>query len=631
MRNLQRSELLALVVLAVSCLLICDSVSATGGSAADARVLCSQESVDIKKDETAVYRIKRRIKVFAERGKHYATIHAAETMFEKILDVSGSVYDGSGKLILKRRKGDLEKYCGFGEYQLFSDICDYYLSLAAGNYPFTVEYEVTQEVKSLFAWPGWSPQWFIPVDTAVYVLTRPEGVDYRTRVTGDVGEPAVSDVDGRRTLTWTVYDLPAFEDEPFMPPVASYVPGLDFAVDRFKYGKYAVDCSDWRVASQSIFQVMKGAFKLSQAQLSVLDSLVPTPPATVAECNRLHEYLSKRSRYVAVSIGVGGWQPHASDITFAHGYGDCKDLATMYVSMLGRIGIEAHPALVLTREDGRTDPTFPRMNFNHAILYLVQEADTTWVDPTCFSCRLGDLPWTDEGIFALAIDSTHGTIIRTPASTAADNVIVRKASISVNSDLTLTVSVDIYAVGNPGSRLRGLSGTMPALELAQGLQGYQNVIGQGLQVAECRTAPDETGLSEIRLTVRGTVQRAVRRVQDKLYFDLSTLPLMNQAEQVTLSGRKYPIEFQYPYTIVDTVSIELPVGYKYAQVPDDTLVSDGFGSLQSSGRIDNRRATITREKTLVPREIETAAFDLYGEHCAQQRRIAGQAIVVEKE
>lgn len=606
------------------------SVSAADGERSDARILSSEEAVEVRKDGTATHSIKRRIKVFGEQGVRYGAVYLTETMFSEPSEVKGFIYDSADKLILKRGKGDLQKFCGFGEYQLYSDICDHYLNLAAGNYPFTVEYEVVEEISSLVSWPGWYPQWFVPVDYTSYSLTVPEGFAYRTAATGTIGSPIESVDDGKRTLKWEMRELPAFEDEPYMPPVKMFTPTLEFVVDRYKYGDFEIDCSSWEAASRSTLGLMSSAFKLSKAQLAVLDSIMYASPSSAVGCSRLHGFLAGRSRYVAISIGVGGWQPHAAEVTFAHRYGDCKDLTTMYVAMLAQAGIEAHPALVLTRDEGRTDPEFPRLSFNHEILYYVLNGDTTWIDPTCFTCELNDLPASDEGISVLALDPAEGKMLKTPVSTAEDNMMVRKATIMINDDLSAAVTIDLHAVGEPGNSLRHAAQMLQTVDLGERLKGYWGAVGPVLQIKECKAAIAETGLSEIRMRVKGNIQRFTRQVKDRLYFDLSVLPTTVEAEQVNLSGRKYPIEFECAYAFVDSIFVHLPNGYQFSQMPKDTSVSDQFGELRLQFTADSGQATITRYKALTVREIDTTALRQYGEHCLTQRKIVGQSLAIEK-
>ena len=55
----------------------------------------------------------------------------------------------------------------------------------------------------------------------------------------------------------------------------------------------------------------------------------------------LARFVQHDIRYVAIELGIGGFQPHPAAEVFAHHYGDCKDKATLLSSMLRQIGIES--------------------------------------------------------------------------------------------------------------------------------------------------------------------------------------------------------------------------------------------------------------------------------------------------
>jgi hypothetical protein len=595
-----------------------------------ARVLSETQILEITGESEAVYSFKRRIQILDERGQGFGLMHFQESEFARTQAASGRVYDASGNLIITRTKSDMEKLCGFRDYALYADICDYQLNLGAGDFPFTVEYEYRMKINSLFFWPDWSPQEEIPVDTSRYVLMVPIDVTFRTRESGNVREPTVVEQDGKKVYTWTVTDVPAFEAEPYMPPASLYKPGIEFAAENFKLGKFKIEETDWSVAGRSVNELMKGAFKLSSLQRQAVDSLFPSGIADLAGCARLHDFLRSRSRYVAISIGIGGWQPHSSDMTFAHGYGDCKDLSTMYASMLREVGGTAKPVLLMTSNVGRTNPDFPTLSFNHMILFFLNGSDTVWIDPTCFTCKLGDLPWQDENIYALALDSTGGTIVRTPASDAADNVITRKASLHLNDDLSLNATVEIHAVGNPGHDLRYGSKVLARTEFADQLKEYPMIINEVFSVKECKLDSAESDLSSIRLTVKGSIQRYARLVGDKLYLELSVLPLLSGPESLDLTHRKFPLEFRYPHTFVDTIAISVPDGYGFSEIPGDVTFSDEYGMYESSSRIDRGQAMITRHVTLAAYAVDTAAIAQYILHRGVLRQAIKQNLVVEK-
>src|SRR6266702_5412916 len=65
-------------------------------------------------------------------------------------------------------------------------------------------------------------------------------------------------------------------------------------------------------------------------------------PTTLAKMRALAEFMQKDIRYVAIQLGIGGWQPHPAPEIFLHKYGDCKDKATLLSAMLGEIGVESY-------------------------------------------------------------------------------------------------------------------------------------------------------------------------------------------------------------------------------------------------------------------------------------------------
>src|SRR5260370_7940342 len=76
-------------------------------------------------------------------------------------------------------------------------------------------------------------------------------------------------------------------------------------------------------------------------------------------------------RYVAMELGIGGYQPHPAVDVCTHHYGDCKDKATLMSAMLKEIGIESY-YVVINSQRGAVTPEMPAHmgGFNHAILAI---------------------------------------------------------------------------------------------------------------------------------------------------------------------------------------------------------------------------------------------------------------------
>src|SRR5207244_10181043 len=80
--------------------------------------------------------------------------------------------------------------------------------------------------------------------------------------------------------------------------------------------------------------------------------------APAAKMKALGEFAQRDIRYVAIELGIGGWQPHPAAEVFAHHYGDCKDKATLMGAMLHEIGIDSY-YVVINSERGSFPPETP--------------------------------------------------------------------------------------------------------------------------------------------------------------------------------------------------------------------------------------------------------------------------------
>src|ERR1700756_2875113 len=96
-------------------------------------------------------------------------------------------------------------------------------------------------------------------------------------------------------------------------------------------------------------------------------ALTASSPTQLAKMRAIAQFVQHDIRYVAIELGIGGWQPHYAAEVFSHRYGDCKDKATLMRSMLHEIGIESYHVPINTERGSITRETPPHHGFNHVI------------------------------------------------------------------------------------------------------------------------------------------------------------------------------------------------------------------------------------------------------------------------
>ena len=86
---------------------------------------------------------------------------------------------------------------------------------------------------------------------------------------------------------------------------------------------------------------------------------------------RLLDYLDREVRYTGIEFGEAAIVPHDPAEMLSHKYGDCKDKATLLVTMLRAAGIPAYVALLNVGSRMDVPADLPGMGlFDHAIVFV---------------------------------------------------------------------------------------------------------------------------------------------------------------------------------------------------------------------------------------------------------------------
>jgi len=122
---------------------------------------------------------------------------------------------------------------------------------------------------------------------------------------------------------------------------------------------------------------------------------------------------------------IEGWEPHLPDQVLDRSYGDCKDKSMLIISMLRSLGIQAELALIRTWRLGDIDRSLPGSQFNHAVVYLPQQAGVAkarFMDATAEYLDRDNLRIDIQGTDALVIDDKDWKWITVPQRPAAEEL-----------------------------------------------------------------------------------------------------------------------------------------------------------------------------------------------------------------
>lgn len=208
-----------------------------------------------------------------------------------------------------------------------------------------------------------------------------------------------------QTLSWTGKKIPAIELQNAMPREHNYAPSLRIAT-----------MDSWQTVAQWSNALVTPHLKTNPAiekLVADINKLALSPEAKTKEVYRI---IQDRVRYVFAHVGRGGYEPHDASDVLTNGYGDCKDQTILAVLLLRKLGITAHPALIVTRSRGIPDMSIPSVNFDHMIVHIPKQQglDEIWMDTTGETSLYPGFSIGIEGQPALVVNESTNHITMLP-------------------------------------------------------------------------------------------------------------------------------------------------------------------------------------------------------------------------
>lgn len=384
---------------------------------ADAVVLLDEGrlSFEHRRELTFVFRRHTRIKVLTPRGRRHAEVAVPLDAWTTLEHVETRSYGPDGAD--EQRSGidavyDVPARPDAGV--LYADARVARTLVPGVDVGDVLEYRYTVHSSRLFALPGWVFQWDVPVVRSRMLVEAAAPVKWSFARRGrlDAIEPTT---EGRGLDAFRVFerrDLPAFEAEPYGPPPAEQLERLRL--------------SDSRAPASASWGGLAGWYRdLMDPQLALPEVAATAARAAVAEATPREKllwvdgFVRRHIRYVATHVGIGAFQPHPVEEVLDAGYGDCKDMVSLYVALGRALDLEVHPVLVGTSGHGVPDPELATVSaFDHVIAATRIDGEWIFADPTDRDSAAGTLPLAVSGRPGLRIGPTDEALIDLPPPAA---------------------------------------------------------------------------------------------------------------------------------------------------------------------------------------------------------------------
>ncbi|MBX7113855.1 MAG: hypothetical protein K1X64_05915 [Myxococcaceae bacterium] len=374
-------------------------------------------------------------------------------------------------------------------------------------------------------------------------------------------------------VQWNASNMAPLSTEPSMPTVRELAANIRLST--------VPDWATWLSWEKSL---LEGVFRDSPEIEALASQLQSEAPSVDGKLKRIHQYLMEEIRYQQdYESFIAGVKPHPAPMVLERKYGDCKDKAVLFITLAKRMGIDAHFALVRTRDMGPANADVPMQQFNHAIVYVPKQEgypEGRFFDPTAELLDVEAVRHDDVGTHSLVYDPTTGNHswrdipFQAPGVNADDT----ELKIKLAADGVAKGQLVLKAQGKNGSFFRRLSRNSDLL--SQLLQRVSGALLPG-SVTQEATAWEVKDLTVPAVVTAETESKtATRKEGDTLRLrvpnDWSPRSLF------ALATRKQPLVLGTPSQTTFRFSVTLPDGYQPKTLP-------------SSGELKSRCLSFTRK------------------------------------
>ncbi len=606
-------------VLLAACLCVGLGAAASPEPLADSSVVRSDAVVTLDENEFWVESkdrarfIKHRVvRIDNERGKKYGEVVIRENQYLRSRKISARIKDASGKILQELKEGEIQEAPGFPGYVLYSDQLVRWFDLAWNIFPYWIDYSYETEYKSLFFWPPWLPQEKIPVLKSTCKLVASDEIGYRTHPIGIGLPPTITERKGKKEIVWELTDLPPRPTEVSMPPESTIQTALLFSPVDFSLGSFKGSFVSWDAVAGWYRSLSAGCYGLSAETRDQVRRQLAGAKDDKEKVERLYRFLQAGTRYVAIELGIGGWQPHGAEAVFLTRQGDCKDLTTLLIAMLKEAGVAAYPALVLTRDEGELIRDFPSNQFNHLLTFVPLEKDTFWLDCTAHFLPALELPANVEGCSALVVKEDRGELLVTPQSRAERNFRKWNLEGKLSSSGVLQGVGLVAASGAAAHFLRESLSALKSHEQKEWLAAWlgQHVPGIDLQEFAFNRLDGELE-QPLEIKLGCLVNQFGRESGSHMFVNPNVFSRVSSDEIPEEAKRRFPVCRGPAQRELDCVALDLPANLELEAAPDSTFLRFPFGAYRTSYSFANGKLVYQRELEFTLSQIPVDQFETY--------------------
>ena len=423
---------------------------------------------------------------------------------------------------------------------------------------------------------------YVPTLHSEYSITFPKEVKIRYIFFGDSTGVKFEKKESRDKITykWWANDINKLREENDAPDISYYAQHLVIYVEQYEAdGKTVKVLSDVKQLYSWYTQLTEKVNTKEDPYLKHLtDSIVQGAKTDEEKVKRIFYWVQSNIKYIAFEAGLGGFVPREASVICQKKFGDCKDKSSIQYVMLRLAGVPAYLTWIGTRSIPYSYYKVPTPQVdNHMIAAVKMNGKWVFLDGTAAHLQYGYPTAMIQGKEALiGISKDSFQIITVPA--VAYNLNRRNDSIMVKLSGNLITGSAITTFN--GLWKSSVVNSYSSYAQKKRKEAMERLFTLGnnkfkLDSLSCTGFEDRDSLLTCKYTY--TLPDYVKTIDDEIYINMH-LDHSYQNDIIDTLKKKYDKELSYKFTFSESVSLQIPPGYKLSKLPENKkLENELFG------------------------------------------------------
>lgn len=558
-------------------------------------VLKSVSEMTIKKS--------RAVTILSAAGEAFSTITIPYNPTTKISNIKVEMFDENGKLSKTYSKKDFSDYTNNPSAGLYTDDRILVLRTVSSKYPFTLKISYETNTSNTIYLSNFTPvsTYHLAVEKSNFSVTNLSGIAIRTKI-NDKALAKVSERKEGNVWKYSYQNIVALAPEDLSPSLDYLLPDVEFSPEKFTLEGKQGNLSDWNSFGKWYFNDLITPVSQITPEIKAEVAALNLSGTTSEKVKTLYQYMQNKTRYVLISMGIGGWQPMPAAEVGKKGYGDCKALTNYMRTLLTAAGIPSYYSVIYSDDSVISfDKDFPKLSGNHVILMVPTEKDAIWLENTSQSVAYNHLNYSSYNRNVLAVDENGIKIIDTPVYKPEQSKELMVAKVQLAEDGSITSAANFqFTGGQYDTNLSLLSLKSDEVKEAMKSRHFNLQIDQ-VAVQNLTNNRDDAKISyDLNLNAKSFA----KKLGDDLFFP--AMPFYPTVSFTTNTERVLPFETAFPFQDDYEIEFLAPAGYKFADLPPASDFSTEFGSYSLSYKMAGEKLVVRRiltiKKGIYPKE-----------------------------